>query len=525
MDPLNTNVYDTLELNDYENQLNSAATLTYNNENYHSSHLDCDRSDSLSMHESVLVQSLKEAIFKKQGERIPGIIRQGLEFNINLLNSALLLSCKTNYNTLASCILQQTYPELERMLNVDATDDKGWTSLHWASASGNIPLVELLLEKNANHSALTPSEKTPLDLALLRNNQEAAVILMKMQQTKLQSHVQKQTQTSEQAVYHQQNILQPVQQNIIHDIVQLQQPQFAPQQYNAITHQQLTQSPFQYQQQQITRLQDYDNYNIDSNLRRTSSENLGKISKLYTENDVEALSESSAKLSFTTSRSSTISTPFSDSKNFRVHAVENSNSSYNDMFQETHLTTVSTSSPSCATISPDLEYDNKPSFYNTFNCNFITSPATITSQDDCDTANELGCQNDDEKQFPFDHCKEHSYSKEEKYLPSAEKVNGTQDIKSALEKKQKHELLQTKVTKSPLFKLHCTKAEKRCSDCETTNTPQWRRGKNNNVLCNACGLKFADIAKRTEKKRKKIVKAKAAGNSQFHYNFTNYNAS
>lgn len=42
-----------------------------------------------------------------------------------------------------------------------------------------------------------------------------------------------------------------------------------------------------------------------------------------------------------------------------------------------------------------------------------------------------------------------------------------------------------------------TKAEKRCQSCNTTESPEWRRGPGGSgSLCNACGLHFAKLIKK-----------------------------
>ncbi len=47
------------------------------------------------------------------------------------------------------------------------TNDRGWTSLHFATSEGNKEYVELLISclKNDEINAVTPEEKTALDLA------------------------------------------------------------------------------------------------------------------------------------------------------------------------------------------------------------------------------------------------------------------------------------------------------------------------------------------------------------------------
>jgi ankyrin repeat protein len=59
-----------------------------------------------------------------------------------------------------------------------ATDDDGWTLLHWAALGGSTPIVAWLLEQGANVRALTRHEQTPLHMASTADNPEAAELLI-----------------------------------------------------------------------------------------------------------------------------------------------------------------------------------------------------------------------------------------------------------------------------------------------------------------------------------------------------------
>lgn len=54
--------------------------------------------------------------------------------------------------------------------------DHGWTALHWASNNGYIECVQLLLNADANPSALSDRKKTPLDVINNRDDADRDIV-------------------------------------------------------------------------------------------------------------------------------------------------------------------------------------------------------------------------------------------------------------------------------------------------------------------------------------------------------------
>jgi len=61
--------------------------------------------------------------------------------------------------------------------DVNAKDNEGITTLHWAVVSGQKEIVKILLEKGADVNAKTNNGKTPLGLAIQKNNKEIIDLL------------------------------------------------------------------------------------------------------------------------------------------------------------------------------------------------------------------------------------------------------------------------------------------------------------------------------------------------------------
>lgn len=70
--------------------------------------------------------------------------------------------------------------DCESQMDIDATDNAGMTLLHWAALSGNIRVVEQLVERGASLNSLNNSLSTPLHLAAGSGYGEIAVYLVEM---------------------------------------------------------------------------------------------------------------------------------------------------------------------------------------------------------------------------------------------------------------------------------------------------------------------------------------------------------
>jgi ankyrin repeat protein len=52
------------------------------------------------------------------------------------------------------------------------------TALHHASVNGNVPMIELLMSKGANHDARSKVGMTPLHMAAMKGHEEAMACLL-----------------------------------------------------------------------------------------------------------------------------------------------------------------------------------------------------------------------------------------------------------------------------------------------------------------------------------------------------------
>lgn len=92
--------------------------------------------------------------------------------DVNLLNdkgeSALMLAALKGYPEFAAKLIR-------RGADVNKT---GWTPLHYAASSGQLPLISLLLENNAYIDAESPNGSTPLMMAAMYGTPAAVKLLL-----------------------------------------------------------------------------------------------------------------------------------------------------------------------------------------------------------------------------------------------------------------------------------------------------------------------------------------------------------
>ena len=54
---------------------------------------------------------------------------------------------------------------LEHSVDINARDIEGWTPLHAAAATGNIQMINLLIDNGASLVAINNDDKMPIDVA------------------------------------------------------------------------------------------------------------------------------------------------------------------------------------------------------------------------------------------------------------------------------------------------------------------------------------------------------------------------
>ena len=54
---------------------------------------------------------------------------------------------------------------LEHAVDMNARDIEGWTPLHAAAATGNIPMINMLIEEGASLVAINNDDKMPMDVS------------------------------------------------------------------------------------------------------------------------------------------------------------------------------------------------------------------------------------------------------------------------------------------------------------------------------------------------------------------------
>ncbi|KAK3758634.1 hypothetical protein RRG08_019544 [Elysia crispata] len=62
-------------------------------------------------------------------------------------------------------------------VDIDVTNDRGWTALMFAARNGHVPIISLLIEKGCDIQNMNASGQTALDIAQFWNHKEAASIL------------------------------------------------------------------------------------------------------------------------------------------------------------------------------------------------------------------------------------------------------------------------------------------------------------------------------------------------------------
>jgi ankyrin repeat protein len=67
---------------------------------------------------------------------------------------------------------------LDKGANIEATNDDGWTPLHWACRNGCVEVVEMLLDKRANIEARDNGGWTPLHEACYKGHVEVVKLLL-----------------------------------------------------------------------------------------------------------------------------------------------------------------------------------------------------------------------------------------------------------------------------------------------------------------------------------------------------------
>jgi ankyrin repeat protein len=61
--------------------------------------------------------------------------------------------------------------------DADATDEDGWTALHFAAGDGTVDLIQLLLEKGLKADARAKDGATPIELAEEEEHDDAVEAL------------------------------------------------------------------------------------------------------------------------------------------------------------------------------------------------------------------------------------------------------------------------------------------------------------------------------------------------------------
>jgi hypothetical protein len=82
-------------------------------------------------------------------------------------------------NALMMAALRGLLPQAIRMMELGAeVNKKGWAPLHYAASSGNLPMIQLLLNNYAYIDAQSPTGETPLMMAAARGTPAAVQMLL-----------------------------------------------------------------------------------------------------------------------------------------------------------------------------------------------------------------------------------------------------------------------------------------------------------------------------------------------------------
>ncbi|KAJ3636437.1 hypothetical protein Zmor_003881 [Zophobas morio] len=380
-------------------------------------------------------------------------------------------------------------------LPINRPDEDGWTPLHWAAALGNCNIIMLLLKTNAKADIQTRDGRTALELALKRGHIEACELL---------SNVVKVFSSS--VEYEKKNNL-----------------------HTSTT---------------CCSTSIYNSYNLTSNPASSKSRLYCGAGHGLKVNSVELCSDRN-----TAKRS--ISLPLPELmlplprqyqtvqiKN-NIYDMEKNNYTLRKTVSECPQRAICNSTcychiNKCSTYISGNEVNEGPEILNSFT--YATCYPTKTNNydskvfklenehSDCADNLALRCNCFRTNEFYQQKCGDYSFTppnsisfqqsglKKEPQLLTATHITRNNDCESnrdlLLRKSETikgeyfgpNNLRATLKTK----KNTVTKTSRRCYDCGTTSTPQWRRGRRGTVmLCNACGLKFMTPSKRIEKNRRR----------------------
>lgn len=73
--------------------------------------------------------------------------------------------------------LETVRSRISRGVDVEVRDEHGWTALCWAAATGNVEMVQTLLDAGANHRVVGADGRTPYEVALGAGHVAAAQVL------------------------------------------------------------------------------------------------------------------------------------------------------------------------------------------------------------------------------------------------------------------------------------------------------------------------------------------------------------
>lgn len=117
--------------------------------------------------ETVMMIALRE----KSGKVFETLLKHPeikLEARANNGDTALMLACYL-----------QNMAAVSQLITAGASiNQAGWSALHYAAAVGDLPIMQILLDKKANINAESPNKTTPLMMAVRSGNTNAVQLLL-----------------------------------------------------------------------------------------------------------------------------------------------------------------------------------------------------------------------------------------------------------------------------------------------------------------------------------------------------------
>ena len=110
---------------------------------------------------------------REKSEKVAGLLLDNPKTDVDALD-------KAGENALMFAAINKDLPLLKALIGKDAeVNKKGWTPLHYAATSGDVEIINVLLDESAYVDAASPNGTTPLMMAARGGSVEAVNALLR----------------------------------------------------------------------------------------------------------------------------------------------------------------------------------------------------------------------------------------------------------------------------------------------------------------------------------------------------------